>query len=148
VSSTRRDLLPDTRREAYPYPDRVVDYLRIGEVAQRVGVSVDTLRRWEADGRITFERRGNQRVLPANELAGFLTSLSGSDKTSSARNRFTGVVVSVERDGVMAKVELACGDYRVVSLMSREAADDMGLEPGVAATAVVKSTSVMVEVGR
>ncbi len=123
------------------------DYLRIGEVAQRVGVSVDTLRRWETEGRITFERRGNQRVLPATELATFLSSLSGSDKTSSARNRFGGVVVSVERDGVMAKVEMACGDYRVVSLMSREAADEMGLAPGVSATAVVKSTSVMVEVG-
>ena len=126
----------------------MVDYLRIGEVAQRVGVSVDTLRRWEAEGRIAFERRGNQRVLPAGELAGFLTSLEGSNRTSSARNRLTGVVTSVERDGVMAKVELACGDYRVVSLMSREAADEMGLAPGVAATAVVKSTSVMVEVGR
>jgi molybdopterin-binding protein len=126
----------------------MADYLRIGEVAQRVGVSVDTLRRWETEGRITFERRGNQRVLPASELAGFLTSLVGSDKTSSARNRLTGVVVSVEKDGVMAKVELACGDYRVVSLMSREAADDMQLAPGVSATAVVKSTSVMVEVER
>jgi molybdopterin-binding protein len=126
----------------------VVDYLRIGEVAQRVGVSVDTLRRWEAEGRITFERRGNQRVLPAAELAGFLTSLVGSDRTSSARNRLTGVVTSVERDGVMAKVELACGDYRIVSLMSREAADEMELAPGVVATAVVKSTSVMVERGR
>jgi molybdopterin-binding protein len=126
----------------------VVDYLRIGEVAQRVGVSVDTLRRWEAEGRITFERRGNQRVLPAGDLATFLNSLAGSDRTSSARNRLTGVVVSVERDGVMAKVELACGDYRVVSLMSREAADELGLAPGVAATAVVKSTSVMVELGR
>jgi molybdopterin-binding protein len=124
----------------------VVDYLRIGEVAQRVGVSVDTLRRWEAEGRIAFERRGNQRVLPATELAGFLSSLSGAERTSSARNRLTGVVVNVERDGVMAKVELACGDYRVVSLMSREAADEMQLAPGVAATAVVKSTSVMVEV--
>jgi molybdopterin-binding protein len=126
----------------------VVDYQRIGEVAQRVGVSVDTLRRWEAEGRIAFQRRGNQRVLPASELAGFLTSLAGSDRTSSARNRLTGVVVAVERDGVMAKVELACGDYRVVSLMSREAADEMELAPGVAATAVVKSTSVMVERGR
>ena len=126
----------------------MADYLRIGEVAQRAGVSVDTLRRWESEGRVTFERRGNQRVLPTSELAGFLSSLAGSDKTSSARNRFTGVVVSVERDGVMAKVELACGDYRVVSLMSREAADDMELAPGVAATAVVKSTSVMVEVER
>ena len=118
------------------------------EAAAALGISLDTLRRWEAEGRVTFERRGNQRVLPAGELAGFLSSLSGSDKTSSARNRFTGVVVAVERDGVMAKVERACGDYRVVSLMSREAADDMGLEPGVAATAVVKSTSVMVELGR
>ncbi len=126
----------------------MVDYLRIGEVAQRVGVSVDTLRRWEAEGRISFERRGNQRVLPAGELAGLLTSLAGSDRTSSARNRLTGVVTSVERDGVMAKVELACGDYRIVSLMSREAADEMELAPGVAATAVVKSTSVMVERAR
>ena len=124
----------------------MADYLRIGEVAQRIGVSVDTLRRWETEGRITFERRGNQRVLPATELAGFLTSLSGSERTSSARNRLTGVVVAVERDGVMAKVELACGDYRIVSLMSREAADEMELAPGVAATAVVKSTSVMVEI--
>lgn len=123
----------------------MVDYLRIGEVAQRVGVSVDTLRRWEAEGRIAFERKGNQRVLPATELAGLLTSLAGSERTSSARNRLTGVVVAVERDGVMAKVELACGDYRIVSLMSREAADEMELAPGVAATAVVKSTSVMVE---
>jgi molybdopterin-binding protein len=126
----------------------VVDYLRIGEVAQRVGVSVDTLRRWESEGRISFERRGNQRILPASELPGLLSSLSGPDRTSSARNRLTGVVVSVERDGVMAKVELACGDYRVVSLMSREAADEMELAPGVAATAIVKSTSVMVEVER
>jgi molybdopterin-binding protein len=124
----------------------VVDYLRIGEVAQRVGVSVDTLRRWEAEGRITFERRGNQRVLPASELARFLSSLAGSERTSSARNRLAGFVVGVERDGVMAKVELACGDYRIVSLMSREAADEMELAPGVPATAVVKSTSVMVEV--
>jgi molybdopterin-binding protein len=124
----------------------VVDYLRIGEVAQRVGVSVDTLRRWEAEGRIAFERRGNQRVLPVGELAGVLSSLSGSDKVSSARNRFPGVVVAVERDGVMAKVELACGDYRVVSLMSREAADELGLEPGVTAVASVKSTNVVVEV--
>jgi molybdopterin-binding protein len=124
----------------------VADYLRIGEVAQRVGVSVDTLRRWETEGRITFERRGNQRILPAPELAGLLSSLAGSERTSSARNRLTGFVVAVERDGVMAKVELACGDYRVVSLMSREAADEMGLAPGVSATAVVKSTSVMVEV--
>lgn len=124
---------------------RVADYLRIGEVAQALGVSVDTLRRWETDGRVTFERRGNQRVLPADALAPLMASLAGPDKVSSARNRFAGVVVSVERDGVMAKVELACGDYRVVSLMSREAADELGLEAGVPATAVIKSTNVVVE---
>jgi molybdopterin-binding protein len=124
---------------------RVADYLRIGEVAQAVGVSVDTLRRWEAEGRVTFERRGNQRVLPVDDLAPLMASLAGPDKVSSARNRFAGVVVSVERDGVMAKVELACGDYRVVSLMSREAADELGLEAGVPATAVIKSTNVVVE---
>ncbi|MGI8522512.1 MAG: TOBE domain-containing protein [Nocardioides sp.] len=121
------------------------EYLRIGEVAQAVGVSVDTLRRWEADGRIAFERRGNQRVLPSDQLAPLLASLAGPSRTTSARNRMLGVVVSVERDGVMAKVELACGDFRIVSLMSREAADDLGLEPGVSATAVVKSTNVIVE---
>jgi len=123
----------------------VSEYLRIGEVAQAVGVSVDTLRRWEADGRVSFERRGNQRVLPSDRLAPLLASLAGPSRTMSARNRLAGVVVSVERDGVMAKVELACGDFRIVSLMSREAADDLALNPGVSATAVVKSTNVIVE---
>ena len=108
----------------------MVDYLRIGEVAQRVGVSVDTLRRWEADGRITFERRGNQRVLPASELAGSCPRCPGATRRRAPATGSPGRGRRVERDGVMAKVELACGDYRVVSLMSREAADDMGLEPG------------------
>ncbi|CAB4690736.1 MAG: MerR family DNA-binding transcriptional regulator [Actinobacteria bacterium] len=123
----------------------MADYLRIGEVAQALGVSVDTLRRWEAAGRLTFERRGNQRVLAAGELAALTASLTGGDRVSSARNRFVGVVTHVKRDGVMAQVELACGDFRVVSLMSREAADELGLEPGVSATAVVKATNVVVE---
>jgi molybdopterin-binding protein len=124
----------------------VSEYLRIGEVAQAVGVSVDTLRRWESEGRLTFERRGNQRMLPADQLSPLLASLSGSASTSSARNRMTGIVVAVKRDGVMAQVELACGDYRIVSLMSRDAADELGLEVGKAATAVVKATNVIVEV--
>jgi molybdopterin-binding protein len=119
--------------------------LRIGEVAQAAGVSVDTLRRWEAAGRIAFERRGNQRVLPADQLATVIAAATTPGKLSSARNRFAGLVVSVERDGVMAKVEMACGEFRVVSLMSREAADELGLEPGVPITAVVKSTNVVVE---
>lgn len=121
------------------------EYLRIGEVAKAVGVSVDTLRRWEADGRVTFERHGTQRVLPAADLPELLGGLRVAPHPSSARNRLTGVVTSVERDGVMAKVEMACGDFRVVSLMSREAADELGLEAGVEATAVVKATNVIVE---
>lgn len=120
-------------------------FLRIGEVAQAVGVSVDTLRRWETEGRVTFERQGNQRVLPAEGLAPLLASLSGSTSTSSARNRFAGIVVAVKRDEVMAQVELACGDYRVVSLMSRDACDELGLEVGKPAVAVVKATTVIVE---
>lgn len=120
-------------------------YLRIGEVAQAVGVSVDTLRRWEADGRVTFERRGSQRVLPVEQLAPLLASLAGSSSTSSARNRLAGIVVAVKKDEVMAQVELACGDFRVVSLMSRDACDDLGLEVGSPAVAVVKATTVIVE---
>lgn len=123
----------------------MTDYLRIGEVAQALGVSVDTLRRWETAGRITFERKGNQRVLDARELPALREGLAPTHKKSSARNHFDGIVVAVKRDEVMAQVEMACGDYRVVSLMSREAADELGLEPGVAATAVVKATNVVIE---
>jgi molybdopterin-binding protein len=125
--------------------DAMAEYLRIGEVAKAVGVSIETLRRWEADGRVSFQRQKNQRVLPADDLAPLMRSLGGATKTSSARNRMPGTVVSVERDGVMAKVEMTCGDYRIVSLMSREAADDLGLEAGVNATAIVKATNVIIE---
>ncbi len=120
--------------------------LRIGEVAKAVGVSIDTLRRWEADGRVKFVRRGNQRLLPASELAALVSSHAPAGRRqSSARNHLAGIVVSVERDGVMAKVEMACGEYRIVSLMSREAADELGLDAGVEATAVIKSTNVIVQ---
>lgn len=84
-------------------------------------------------------------MLPVSELNALKKSLGGSTQ-SSARNHLPGIVVNVERDGVMAKVELACGEFRVVSLMSREAADDLKLEPGVHATAVIKATTVIVEV--
>ena len=120
-------------------------YLRIGEVASAVGVSVDTLRRWEREGRVEFERRGNQRVLAADRLGSLLASQAGSTERSSARNRLPGVVVAVKRDEVMAQVEIACGDYRVVSLMSRDACDALGLEVGSPAVAVVKATNVIVE---
>lgn len=118
--------------------------LRIGAAATALGVSVDTLRRWEQDGTIVFERRGGQRYLPAEVLARLLRERSPA-RNSSARNRLEGVVVSVIRDKVMAQVELACGPYRVVSLMSREAADELGLQPGSVAEAVIKSTNVVIE---
>jgi molybdopterin-binding protein len=118
--------------------------LRIGTVAAALGVSIDTLRRWEADGRITFERRGGQRYLDADVLARLLQERKPT-KHSSARNRLEGVVLAVIKDKVMAQVEMACGPYRVVSLMSREAVDELGLKPGSYAEAVIKSTNVIVE---
>jgi len=118
--------------------------IRIGVAAQALGVSVDTLRRWERDGRITFERRGNRRVLEPEELARVLRDRATNPR-SSARNRMTGVVVDVKRDGVMAQVDMVCGPFRIVSLMSREAADELGLQPGIRADAVVKATTVVVE---
>lgn len=120
--------------------------VRIGAAAAALGLSVDTLRRWERDGRIVFERHGGQRYLRAEDLARLLRERSAHDQTS-ARNRLAGVVVAVQADGVMAQVDLACGPFRVVSLMSREAVEDLGLRPGMSATAVVKATNVIVERG-
>lgn len=121
------------------------DAIRIGAAAQTLGVSVDTLRRWERQGRMTFARRGQHRVVDPAELARLLRERSATPGRTSARNRMTGVVVAVQRDGIMAQVDLACGPYRIVSLMSREAADELDLKPGDAATAVVKATTVLVE---
>jgi molybdopterin-binding protein len=118
--------------------------MRIGTVATALGVSVDTLRRWEQDGRIVFERRGGQRFLDADTLARLLKERAPI-RSSSARNRFEGVVVAITKDKVMAQVEMACGPFRVVSLMSREAVEELGLKPGSHAEAVVKSTTVLVE---
>ena len=121
------------------------EHVRIGNVAKALGVSIDTLRRWEADGRITFVRKGSQRYLPNDQLRELIASHSTTAGKTSARNRMAGTVVGVKRDGVMAQVELACGPFRIVSLMSSEAVDELGLEPGTSATAVVKATSVMVD---
>ncbi|MBO9532955.1 MAG: TOBE domain-containing protein [Solirubrobacteraceae bacterium] len=118
--------------------------LSIGEAASALGVSVDTLRRWERAGKVEFERDGNRRVISATVVAALLAERRPKSG-SSARNRLDGVVVAVTRDEVMAQVELACGPYRIVSLMSREAADELGLEPGVRASAVIKATTVVVE---
>jgi molybdopterin-binding protein len=118
--------------------------VRIGAAATALGLSVDTLRRWERDGRIAFERHGGQRYLKADDLATLLRERGSSEQTS-ARNRMAGVIVAVKRDGIMAQVDLACGPYRIVSLMSREAADDLDLQPGMAAWAIVKATNVIID---
>jgi molybdopterin-binding protein len=122
----------------------VDELVKIGTAASALGVSVDTLRRWERAGRIRFERRENQRYLSAAELSRLLTERSAKGVTS-ARNRMPGIVIAVKRDEVMAQIDMVCGPYRIVSLMSREAADELGLKPGDQATAMVKATTVIVE---
>ncbi|MGC9219798.1 MAG: TOBE domain-containing protein [Solirubrobacteraceae bacterium] len=134
----------DFDRAAIPAVPAVEELVQIGAAAGALGVSVDTLRRWERAGRVLFERRGNRRYISAAQLARLLHD-RGAHSSSSARNHLAGVVVAVKRDGVMAQIDMVCGPFRVVSLMSREAADDLGLEVGVSATAVIKSTNVVVE---
>ncbi|MFI6477490.1 molybdopterin-binding protein [Nonomuraea sp. NPDC050663] len=122
---------------------------RISEAAALLGVSADTVRRWVDAGRLAAGRdeHGHRRVEGA-DLAAFARAQVGAGEDggrSSARNRFRGIVTEVIRDAVMAQVEIAAGPHRVVSLMSRQAADELGLEPGVVAVAVIKSTNVVVE---
>jgi molybdopterin-binding protein len=124
--------------------EQLEELVGIGVAASALGVSVDTLRRWERGGRIRFERRGNRRYLPAGVLATLLRE-RGAHGLTSARNRMPGIVVAVKRDEVMAQIDMVCGPFRIVSLMSREAADELGLAPGASATAVVKATTVVVE---
>ena len=119
--------------------------LRIGAAAASLGVSVDTLRRWEKDGRIHFERVGGQRVIDSSEIDRLLRERPAHARVSSARNRLDGTVVAIKRGRVMSQVELACGPFRVVSLMSTDSVAELGLVPGMAATAVVKATTVIVE---
>jgi molybdopterin-binding protein len=117
-----------------------------GEAARRLGISLDTLRRWDREGRIRTERdRANRRVVPASELARLRTGATAEGEALSARNRFRGVVREVKVEGLLAQVELEAGPFRVVAIVTREAAEELGLEPGMQATAVVKATSVLVE---
>jgi molybdopterin-binding protein len=127
--------------------DQVVrqeDWIRIGAAAAALGVSVDTLRRWERDGRVNFERRGQQRYLHAEDLAGLMRERA-RDGRSSTRNRLQGIVLGIRRDGVMAQVDMACGPFRIVSLMSRESCDDLGIKPGDPAVALIQATMITVE---
>lgn len=124
---------------------------RLGQAAELLGVSVDTVRRWADAGRIGVRRtEGGQRVVDGAALAEFMTGLRHAPErdeviAQSARNRFQGIVTRVLKDEIVAKVELQAGPYRVVSLMTREAADELQLAPGVLAVAAVKATNVVVE---
>src|SRR4051794_20247098 len=122
--------------------------LLVGDAARALHVSPDTLRRWERAGKLRTTRDGaNRRRVPRREierLAGHPTRHRAGDQLS-ARNRFPGVVRSVEMDGVMALVEIEAGPHLVTAAITRDAVEELGLAPGVPATAAVKATSVMVE---
>jgi molybdopterin-binding protein len=127
---------------------------RIREAAELLGVSDDTVRRWAEAGRLATVTEGGRRAIEGGELARFATELAASAErptarpmaSESARNRLVGLVTRVVRDTVMAQVEMQAGPFRIVSLMSREAADELGLQPGTLAVASVKATNVVVEV--
>lgn len=127
---------------------------RFREAAELLGVSDDTLRRWADAGRVPSSTEGGRRAIDGADLARFAEQLASTAErpepgpvvAESARNRFTGLVTKVLRDKVMAQVEIQSGPHRIVSLMSREAADELDLQPGVLAVASVKATTVVVEV--
>ena len=115
-----------------------------GEAARLLGISLDTLRRWDRQGRIRTRRdAANRRVVPASEIDRLRGR--GASPELSARNRLTGTVREIHREGLLAQVEIEAGPFRVVAVITREAADELGLRPGSPATAVVKATSVMIE---
>jgi molybdopterin-binding protein len=130
--------------------DRRMATYRIAEAASLLGVSDDTMRRWVDAGRIAGEQQDGRTVVRGTDLVRLATELAEEPdprriRSTSARNSLTGLVVKVTKDTVMAQVELVCGPHRIVSLMSAEAATDLGLEPGVTAVASIKSTNVVVE---
>lgn len=124
---------------------------RMGQAAQLLGVSTDTVRRWADAGRLpTTRSEGGRRVVEGTALAELARTLAaepeaGAIVSASSRNRFTGIVTRVVKDTVMAQVELQAGSHRVVALVSREAVDELGLAPGVLAVAAIKATNVVIE---
>ena len=121
------------------------EYYSVGEAAKTLGISVDTLRRWDRQGRIKTERdASNRRIVPASEI----DRLRGEPGPAhlSARNRFNGIITDVKVDGLVAQVEMVVSDpVRLVALVTRDAVEELQLRPGMSATAIVKSTSVMVQ---
>lgn len=131
---------------SHPEPSRY----RVSEAAEVLAVSDDTVRRWIDQGRLEATQVAGRTTVAGVDLAALAEVLAGEPdvdgrRTSSARNRLHGIVVAIKKDTVMAQVELICGPNRIVSLMSAEAADELGLVPGARAVASVKATNVVVE---
>src|SRR6476661_5139702 len=127
--------------------------VRVGEAADLLGVSVDTLRRWTAAGRLRVRRSaGDQRLVALSDIRHLQSELRQKRPrpivAQSARNRFPGVVTKVERDRVAAVVEVQAGQFRLVSLMTAEAAEELAFRPGMPVVCVVKATNVVVEIAR
>jgi molybdopterin-binding protein len=126
--------------------------LRVGEAAELLGVSVDTLRRWEAEGRLAVRRsRGGQRLVSIADVRRLQAARRKREQpivARSARNRFSGVVTRVEKDRVAAVVEVQAGPHRLVSLITAEAVDELSLKPGLAVVCVVKATNVGIEIAQ
>jgi molybdopterin-binding protein len=125
--------------------------LSLGDAARALGVSVDTLRRWDRGGKLETTRdERNRRRVPASEVERLSAhpERHRTGDTLSTRNRFPGIVRSVEVDGVMALVEIEAGPHRVTAAITRDAVEELGLAEGVEATAMVKATSVMIERGQ
>ena len=126
--------------------------IRVGQAAEMLGVTVETVRRWETEGRLRLDRSGGgQRLVPIAEVTRLLAERrrAGADRpivAGSARNRFPGIVTRIQRDTVVAVVEILAGPHRVVSLMTTEAVDELGLDVGDEAIGVVKATNVIVEI--
>ena len=122
--------------------------LTLGEAARALGVSADTLRRWDRAGKLRTTRDArNRRLVPQEEVERLSPHprRPATGHALSARNRFPGIVTSVEVDGVMALVEIEAGPFRVTAAVTRDAVEELGLKQGMPATAIVKSTSVMVQ---
>jgi molybdopterin-binding protein len=126
--------------------------LRVGEAAELLGVSVDTLRRWEAAGRLPVRRsRGGQRLVSLADVRQLQATRRKRDQpivAQSARNRFPGIVTRLDKDRVAAVVEVQAGPHRLVSLMTAEAATELALAPGLNVVCVVKATNVIVEIAQ
>ena len=121
------------------------DFYSASEAARTLGISVDTLRRWDRQGRIkTVRDASNRRLVPTEEIERLRGELGGTQM--SARNRFRGIVTEVKTDGLMAQVELVVSDpVRIYAIITRDALELLDLKPGMAATAIVKATSVIVQ---